>query len=149
MELSPDWVVGFTDGEGCFFIGIQKHSEMSSGYQVLPEFTIVQHERDIQILYALKEHFKCGVLRRNHGDRFAYRVRELKSLKRIVEFFEKHPLKTKKNIDFRKFRRVLMMMEQDKHLTKDGLLEILHIVSEMNTGNRPALEKIIKVLRIG
>ena len=149
MKLSPDWVVGFTDGEGCFFIGIQKHPEMSSGYQVLPEFTIVQHERDIQILYALKEHFKCGVVRRNHGDRFAYRVRELKSLKRIVEFFEKHPLKTRKNVDFRKFRRVLMMMEQDKHLTKDGLLEILHIVSEMNTGNRPALEKIIKVLRIG
>ncbi len=149
MELSPDWVVGFTDGEGCFFIGIQKHPEMSSGYQVLPEFTIVQHERDIQILYALKEYFKCGVVRRNHGDRFAYRIRELKSLKRIVEFFEKHPLKTRKNVDFRKFRRVLMMMEQDKHLTKDGLLEILHIVSEMNTGNRPALEKIIKVLRIG
>ncbi|RLC54843.1 MAG: endonuclease, partial [Chloroflexota bacterium] len=22
MDLSPDWVVGFVDGEGCFYVGI-------------------------------------------------------------------------------------------------------------------------------
>ena len=149
MQLSPDWVVGFTDGEGCFFVGIQRHPEMTTGYQVLPEFTIVQHKRDIQILYALKRFFQCGVVRQNHGDRFAYRVRKLACLRRVIEFFEKHPLKTKKNVDFRKFRRVVMLMEQGKHLKKEGLLEIVEIAKDMNTANRPVLEEIIKLLKAG
>ena len=42
--LETEWVVGFVDGEGCFFVGINRHPEMTSGYQVLPEFTVVQHQ---------------------------------------------------------------------------------------------------------
>ncbi len=142
MELSADWVVGFTDGEGCFYVGIQRHPEMQTGYQVLPEFVVVQHERDRTVLYALKRFFGCGVVRRNHGDRYAYRVRKLECLERIVAFFERHPLKTQKQVDFLKFRRILLLMRQGRHLTREGLLEILRIARTMNTQNRPALERV-------
>ena len=142
MQLSPDWVVGFVDGEGCFHVSILRHPDMRTGYQVLPEFTVVQHERDLQILYALKSFFGCGVVRRNHGDRWAYRVRGLKCLKRICDFFTKHPLKTKKNVDFIRFRRIVHKMEEGKHLTREGLLEIIDIALRMNTGRREALLRI-------
>jgi len=133
MMLNPQWVVGFVDGEGCFHVGINKNTEMSIGYQVLPEFTIVQHERDIQVLYALKVYFKCGVVRKNHADRQAYRVRNIKHLNEIiVPFFMEHSLKTKKNIDFIKFRDVLLLMQANKHLTIDGLEEIRIIKKQMN-----------------
>src|SRR5262245_52093026 len=62
MDLEAGWVVGFTDGEGCFHVGIAKHPEMTAGVQVLPEFTVVQHERDVQVLHALKAYFGCGVV---------------------------------------------------------------------------------------
>ena len=65
-NLEAQWVVGFVDGEGCFFVGINPHPEMTSGFQVLPEFTVVQHQRDIQLLHALKKFFGCGVVRSNH-----------------------------------------------------------------------------------
>ena len=65
MKLDAQWIVGFVDGEGCFYIGINEHPEMKVGVQVLPEFTVVQHERDVKILHALKAHFGCGVVRRN------------------------------------------------------------------------------------
>ncbi len=142
MNLSPDWVVGFVDGEGCFQVAILRHPEMRIGYQVLPEFTVVQHERDIQILYALKAFFGCGVVRRNHGDRWAYRVRKLECLERICDFFTKHPLKTKKNVDFIRFRRIVQKMKEGKHLTREGLLEIIEIALRMNTGEREALLRI-------
>jgi len=148
MELSPEWVVGFVDGEGCFFIGIQEHSEMTMGYQILPEFVVVQHERDIQILYALKRFFKCGVVRKNHGDRFAYRVRKLECLGRIVEFFESYSLKTKKNVDFRKFRKIVLMMKKREHLTREGMIEIVKVALEMNTKNRERLHEILKKLLV-
>jgi len=135
MKLSADWITGFVDGEGCFHVGISKHSEMSTGYQVLPEFTVVQHERDVQVLHALKKHFGCGVVRQNHGDRMAYRVRKRDHLmKHIVPFFMKHPLKTKKRLDFIKFRKVLLKMSAGDHLTAEGLCEIREIAAQMNRG---------------
>ena len=135
MNLEHQWIVGFVDGEGCFHIGINSNSEMKAGYQVLPEFTVVQHERDVQLLHALKAHFGCGVVRTNHGDRMAYRVRGQEHLlHRIIPFFEKHPLKSKKRADFEKFRRVLRLMETGAHLTSDGVEEIRRIASQMNRG---------------
>lgn len=133
MELEAQWIVGFVDGEGCFHVSINQHNEMSEGYQVLPEFTVVQHERDIQVLYALKAFFGCGVVRRNHGNRMAYRVRGLNHLmERIVPFFEKHLLKTKKRIEFLKFRQVLLKIQRKDHLTPEGLAEIRAIKEQMN-----------------
>jgi hypothetical protein len=135
MQLEAQWIVGFVDGEGCFHVGINPHAEMSVGYQVLPEFTVVQHERDIQILHALKAYFGCGVVRRNHGDRMAYRVRSQEHLlQKIVPFFMAHPLKTKKNVEFLKFRDVLLLMEQDAHLARDGVDKIRAIAAGMNRG---------------
>jgi hypothetical protein len=136
MNLEAQWIVGFVDGEGCFHVGISQHAEMTAGVQVLPEFTVVQHERDIQILYALKEYFGCGVVRKNNGDRMAYRVRGKEHLLEcIIPFFEKHQLKTKKNVDFDKFRTVVRMMEKGEHLTAEGLALIRELTSQMNRGS--------------
>jgi len=133
-RLEAQWVVGFVDGEGCFYVGINPHPEMSAGFQVLPEFTVVQHERDVQLLYALKQFFGCGVVRRNHGDRMAFRVRNIQHLReRIIPFFEKHPLKSKKQVDFMKFRKILILMERGEHLKPEGIQQIREIASKMNT----------------
>jgi LAGLIDADG endonuclease len=135
MNLEAEWITGFVDGEGCFHVGISQHADMKLGWQVLPEFTVVQHERDVQLLHALKAYFGCGVVRRNHGDRIAYRVRDRQHLNQhIVPFFFKHPLKSKKRADFEKFRDVLRMMEAGDHLTADGLEAIRRVASMMNRG---------------
>ena len=135
MKLEAQWVTGFVDGEGCFHVGIARHPDMASGYQVLPEFTVVQHERDAQLLHGLKAFFGCGVVRRHHGERMAYRVRGLEQLStQIVPFFLKHPLKSAKRQDFDKFRRVVLMVERGEHLTAEGLARIRATASQMNRG---------------
>jgi hypothetical protein len=134
-RLEAQWVVGFVDGEGCFFVGINRHPEMASGFQVLPEFTVVQHQRDVQLLHALKRFFGCGVVRRNHAERMAYRVRSIDHLtEQIIPFFEQHPLKSRKRIDFVKFRKVLQWMSKGDHLTLSGIEKIRAIAATMNAG---------------
>ena len=134
-KLEAQWIAGFVDGEGCFFIGLNKNTQMSVGFQVLPEFVVVQHKRDEQILQALKSFWSCGVVRKNHGDRLCYRVRGLNDIQNIIiPFFEKHSLKTKKKIDFLKFRKILQLIEKKNHLTISGLLQIDKIRLTMNTG---------------
>ena len=134
-KLEAQWITGFVDGEGCFFIGLNKNTQMSVGFQVLPEFIVVQHKRDEQILQALKSAWGCGVVRKNHGNRLCYRVRGLNDIQNtIIPFFEKHSLKTKKKIDFLKFRKILQLIEKKNHLTISGLLQIDKIRLTMNTG---------------
>jgi hypothetical protein len=133
MNLQTQWIVGFVDGEGCFHIGVNKNPTMTCGYQVLPEFTVTQHENNIKVLYALKSYFGCGVVRVNHGDRYCYRVRGFDHLKQIIiPFFEKHKLLTTKRIDFEKFRTVVLMMDKKQHLIPDGLQKISEIQQTMN-----------------
>jgi hypothetical protein len=146
MDLSPDWVVGFVDGEGCFYVGINPHPEMTLGYQVLPEFRVVQHERDSQVLYGLKRFFRCGVVRRNHEDRFELRIRKLSCLEEVVAFFERHPLKTKKYVDFKKFARIVRWMDKGQHLTPAGLIKITETTLSMNRANKVKTQDILAEL---
>ena len=134
MNLEPQWIVGFVYGEGCFFVGINANATLTQKKQVLPEFVVVQHKKDIAVLYALKNYFQCGVVRVNHGERMCYCVRGHANFMRfILPFFEKHKLKTKKRIDFEKFRDIILLMDKKKHLTAEGILEIDKIRNEMNT----------------
>ena len=133
-SLSPEWVVGFVDGEGCFFVGINRQPTMKVGWQVLPEFRVVQHERDVAILARLREFFGCGQITTNHGDRKELRIRGLKELRQVVAFFEGHPMRTVKRSSFDCFAEVIRLMERGDHLTMDGLTQIRELASRMNRG---------------
>jgi hypothetical protein len=132
-SLNADWLVGFIDGEGCFHIGINKNEGVKFGYHILPELTVVQHKRDINLLYQIRSFMKCGVVRRNHDDQYCWRVRKLENLSEIIlPFFETHTLKSKKSVEFRKFAKVVRLMKKGEHLKVEGFQKILKIASTMN-----------------
>ncbi len=131
-RLNASWIVGFIDGEGCFFVGINRMAKMKSGFQILPEFMVVQHKRDIGLLYRIRDYFGFGSVTRNHGDRFEFRVRGMINLKKLVQFFEQNPLLTKKQESFRKFSKIIKLMEEKKHLTSRGVNRIREISQSMN-----------------
>jgi len=92
-RLDANWIAGFTDGEGCFHISINKVHKMSLGWQVLPEFRIVQHEKDEAVLYKIKKYFGFGYVRINrtdhHGTRKDFRVRGMENLNKIPRIINK------------------------------------------------------------
>lgn len=57
----PQWLAGFTSGEGCFFV-IHKSKSCTLGEAVQLKFILVQHERDEQLMKNIKEYFDCGNL---------------------------------------------------------------------------------------
>lgn len=135
-RLDASWISGFTDGEGCFHVSINRIPKMSLGWQVLPEFRIVQHEKDEFVLYQIKEFFGFGDVRINrrdfHGTRKEFRVRGLDNLKQLILFFKKYPLQTSKKKDFEIFSQIINLMDEKKHLEKEGLDEIAKLISLMN-----------------
>ena len=50
----------------------------------------------------------------------------------VVPFFENHPLVTAKAINFRRFSRVLQLMQQGEHLGEVGLRRIAALTEQLN-----------------
>ena len=109
---------------------------MSLGWQVLPEFRIVQHEKDEAVLHKIQEYFGFGIVTINrkdhHGTRKEFRVRGLEKLNNLIDFFEENQLNTSKRNDFKIFKQVIQLMNNKEHLTKTGLDTIAKLISQMN-----------------
>nr|YP_002000425.1 putative LAGLIDADG homing endonuclease [Oedogonium cardiacum]YP_002000452.1 putative LAGLIDADG homing endonuclease [Oedogonium cardiacum]ACC97284.1 putative LAGLIDADG homing endonuclease [Oedogonium cardiacum]ACC97286.1 putative LAGLIDADG homing endonuclease [Oedogonium cardiacum] len=150
-NLNPQWIVGFCDGEACFNLDVHMLDSMRWKIQMQSEFTVVQHERDIQILHALKDYFDCGSVIINRKDststRWMWRVKNVKHLtQHIIPFFEKHQLKTKKKLEFLTFRKISLKMNEGYHLESlENFLEIVDLGEELS--QRGAKEKPKKLKR--
>ncbi len=131
-RLDDKWIVGFVDGEGCFHVAINNLPKMTLGWQVLPEFRVVQHKRDEQILKNLKSFFGFGSVVKNHEDRMEFRVRGLENLNNLIQFFKTNSLKTSKQKSFEIFSEIIDLMNKKQHLTKEGLQRIAKLASNMN-----------------
>jgi hypothetical protein len=156
--ISPDWVVGFVDGEGCFSIGFarqpirRERRGYRAGYQVTHRFAVVQGARSVSCLRELERFFGVGgvsVNRRhdNHKeDLYRYQVngrREL--LEVIIPFFTAHPLRTSKADDFGRFVECLEICRSGRHLETAGLIEIARLAEQMN--HRKSRKELIGILR--
>ena len=133
------WMVGFTDGEGCFSVSLLKNRTSKNGWQVFPEFVITQGKKSLPALEIFKKYFKCGkifVNKRydNHKENlYRYCVRSVRALKeKVIPFFEYNQLKTYKKKDFEIFSKIVHSMSKGKHLTKDGLTKIAKLIETMN-----------------
>lgn len=132
------WVVGFVDGEGYFRASIIRNSKLRFGFQIQPEFVITQHKRDIDLLYKLKSVFGCGIVSQDKGKKdftdntFKLRIRKKEDLcSKILPFFEKHSLKTKKKVEFLRFRQLCNLQQQKVHLTKEGFEQCLQLAKQI------------------
>lgn len=139
------YVVGFTDGEGCFSVSVIRNKTTATGWQVFPEFVITQGQKSQSVLEEIKKFFGCGNLflnkrydnHREHLIRYCVRSRaDLKE--KIIPFFQKHPLRTAKQNDFKLFCRAIKLMDKGEHLTMSGLTKIGKIIEQMNRKKRPS-----------
>lgn len=107
---------------------------MNLKVQVLPEFVVTQHVSSVNVLYALKNFFGCGIVKQNHGQIMCYCVRNLKHLLNIIiPFFDKYRLKTVKKFNFLRFKWIVNSMVLKKyHLDAEGLKKIILVKNKMN-----------------
>ena len=131
---SPHWVAGFSSGEACFYIGLNKSKTLLSEIQVLLTFSLTQHFKDKDLLERLISYFECGrySLRKNKlaGDLEVTKIFDLSQ--KIIPFFLEYPIEGVKHQDFLDFLSVVELIKTKAHLTNQGLEEIKKIKSGMN-----------------
>jgi hypothetical protein len=71
----------------------------------------------------------------SHGkDAIQYRVSSKKDLQVIVDHFKYFPLITYKWLDFQLFKAAFELVKSKRHLTLEGLIDIVSIKATMNLG---------------
>lgn len=135
----PNWLVGFVDGEGFFYVKISKTTAKSSltGFVPSISFSITQHARDELLLSKLMEYLGCGKVektsaRSNEARFIVYRLADI--LEKILPFFQSYPLQGVKSRDSLDFCKVAKIMVDKSHLTPEGLKSIKSLKSGMNKG---------------
>ena len=131
------YVAGFVDGEGSFHVAVQKNPSTRWKWQVIPEFHVSQNDGNQHVLELIRNILGCGYLKPNHRNSrdktYVLVVRDRTDLAtKVVPFFWQYRLRTTKRADFERFARIVEMMEAGRHLSLDGLREILRIAFEMN-----------------
>ena len=150
-SLTPDYVSGFVDGEGCFCVSIHPHPSVRYGarWLIAPCFQTYQHRDNVEILERIREFFGCGRVtakgpNSNVLTYSVYRRRDLESV--IIPFFEEHPLVSRKQADFLKFREIVLMMQQRLHRTDDGFRRIVELAFSMNQRGKQRRYRLEDVL---
>lgn len=144
--LSPWYIVGFTDGEGCFAILISKHKTKKSGRDANLCFEIELRGDDKPILELIQKRFDCGRIVELRYDRYGWKphvkfvVRKQSDiLYKVIPFFKRFPLKGKKGKDFELFCQAAEIFRTKEHLSQEGIEKLIHIREFMNN-RRPMFE---------
>lgn len=132
-----NWLAGFVDGEGCFYVNTKKAKAYLTGFQVIMTFSVSQHVRDELLFNKFIDYLGCGkiekVSTRPNEVRFVvYKFSDI--LNKIIPFFQNYPLHGIKLQDFYDFCKIANIMENKDHLTLEGLNKIKSLKSGMNTG---------------
>ena len=130
-NLNPNWVAGFMEAEGCFFvksfINSKKKLQLVLGCQV------TQHSRDSMLIEKFTSFFNCGRLETTREIYKNFVVTKLLHINEIIiPFFEKYPILGIKSKEFNDWKRIAFLMTSKAHLTEEGAKEILKIKSNMN-----------------
>ena len=104
----PQWIAGFSTGEGCFLVNLRKSNSHRLGYQVMLVFKLTQHLRDKQLLKNFESCLGCGKYylgsKGDYGDFKVWAIEDI--LNKVIPFFEKYPIQGEKLKDFLDFCKV-------------------------------------------
>jgi len=140
------WISGFCDGEGCFTIVCQaKKSKKGFRLDLAPVFRIWLSASEGKILHEICQELGVGRVPSSKGytsgygklkwPRVSYIVSSLPECLILRDFFNSHPLHTRKKETFEHWSQCLDLMQKSP-LTREDLKKILLLRDKMNPGNK-------------
>lgn len=138
-KLPGDYIAGFIDGEGCFFLTYRKEVKRNrlgnpKYYRWSAGFAMTLREDDVEILKQIRDTLECGNVyflntKDNRAGRQAYfGVQNIDdAYNKILPFFRKFPLRAKKRYDFGLWSKALELIytkkkDRESYTTKDHRL---------------------------
>lgn len=140
-KISPWFVTGFTDGEGSFILNVSRTTLRTVGWKIEGFFSIAVHKKDRVLLENIKGYLGVSANITQEGEKVKLRMSAKQDLQKIMAHFDKYPLITQKLADYLLWRKAMIMVFERKHLSMEGLCEIVGIKSSLNLGLSPVLQE--------
>ena len=127
-----EWFVGFADAEGNFNIRLTNLSD-NTYKSVQLTFQIGVHKDEIKVLEYIMNTLQCGHISRSK-DRINYFVNDKNSLLYVIlPIFDYFHLNSSKYHHFVLFKKAVLLIKNNSHLTPSGKLDIIKIREEMQS----------------
>lgn len=137
--LEDQWVVGFIDALGKFIVDVKEDN-------IELKFVVNVPKEDVQTLYKLKKIFQCGRIYEIENG-WCLEIRKIHCIKNVVEYFDKHWLKTRKRVDFIKFRKIYLILERGQLMEK--LEDVAKYAEGIRGTPREVVDNILKLKGTG
>ena len=123
------WIAGFADADGSFQIKFIKRISRNK-----PEIRLnfqIDQKSDL-LLNMIKEYLGGNIGYRKSQDTYYYGSTSFGSAKRVIEYFDRYHLQSRKHISYLRWRKVYRLIQNKEHLTEKGLSKILKIKCLIN-----------------
>lgn len=122
------WLAGFTDADGGFQIKIlyrENRTEVRLNYQV--------DLKTDSILQQIKDFFGGHIGYRKSNDTYYYGSTSFGSAKKVISYFDHYKIQSSKHLNYLKWRKAYLIMQDRGHTTVSGLNAIINLKSTMNS----------------
>ena len=139
--ITPEYIVGFTDGEGCFYVQIR------TDCRIVLRYFITQRYDNKSVLDEIHSYFNVGYVhlkkqewgktyRRTRRPSYVFEVTKQDDIQNvIVPFFKKYYLRGTKRYSFEKFAQIAEIVKgrQDRRLlSQDEMTLVWKLKKTMN-----------------
>lgn len=141
QAITPAWLVGFIEGDGCFYLYLDSNNALQSSI----EFT--QSTQDVGILEGIKQFQSAGNITPKRVDNTIssaksvssvsrLKIRALADIENTISIIDLCPLVTTKKEEYTIFKEVLNLYKNKAHKTTEGLTKIKLLINSMGTKNK-------------
>ena len=128
-DFNNHWLAGFSDADASFQIKIIKRLTREKP-EIRLNFQLDQ--KSDQLLKIIKNYFGGNIGYRKSQDTYYYGSTSFGSAKKIIQYFDRFHLQSRKHISFLRWRKVYRLVQEKEHLTENGLIKITRIKSFLN-----------------
>ena len=129
-NLKNHWLAGFSDADASFQIKILNRSKKT---EVRLNFQIDQNKKYILLL--IKEFLGGNIGYRKSQDTYYFGSTSFGSAKNVINYFDYFHLLSSKYINYIKWRKAYIKIQNKDHLNKDGVKKIIKLKNTMNRLN--------------
>ena len=126
-DLKNHWLAGFSDADASFQIKIinrDKKVEIRLNYQIDQKYNT--------LLLLIKDFLGGNIGYRKSQDTYYYGSTSFGSAKNVINYFDYFHLLSSKHINYLKWRKAYIIIQNKDHLNKDGIEKIIKLKNTMN-----------------
>jgi len=130
IPLNPNYVSGFTEGDGCFTVNISSNTNQITAYYI-----IELHKREVPLLSSIQKFFggvgSTNIALSRNTARFSI-SKKSDLINKVLPHFDAHKLEGNKLKNYLIFREIVLLLGSKAHLTQKGFDKIKLLKEGLN-----------------